>query len=856
MQVNRHCLERVRLSIPYDKGERVVLCQALPGYGKTVLLAQHGLAHIQRYNATVVWLSLASTGSSEDALVKALWEQISPTPALEILNQQPPLDLETLGSHLWMITEHNETPILICIDDAEDRLIHFENFEEFVLSTPECVYFSIASAQKLPFTRLRLRHVLIELNGQDLALTEEELMCWGAHHPTCAGLVREQWHDIQVMTDGWAALCVLVSMNYRPADTILEYSEITHFLNNYVFTLLDDEQYEFLLQVSDFVSLTERLYDHVYKTTQAWRLIEELSQQLLFLSRDKKHQDGYCIQSAIAKHLSRRYQDTAPKERSRSIKRAAYWYWKNKRFQHAISMAILTNDYQWSHRINTDVIVDLALLQGETDSLKSWLFEIPQKELLENPALVILCAWMLYFSQEHERAESLLHHLSVNSNHMHKGWPLLVRAVGYANHDKLFVSETMCQEWLLEFGENNASGKGIALTCLAVNYAISDQVGKFKAILPEAKAHVQPLSQSFAYGWIHIAEILHNIAVGDFSQAEKKMQRIKVDENFQVDDNHFCKRLLLILDFEIKLETQGRSSLNIPIAHVMDFIFSYCFTEVAVSTLFSITAGMISRNDAASAIEYCERMKLHALDKGLTRLVQYCDLEIMDLYQKNYPMPYPINLLNFHDSNISENVRLTHVNRMKIKSALIKIYSLLQDEDFNEAYIHSVTAIKMARRHCDERLLMSVYLSSAAVFFGLERIHEAKKHVAFSIEIMERLGCRYSFRSQAYRLEQVMPKMKKLYTMKSLLTQEESSAEDSSSVVLGAQMGKAEKYNLSTKQIAVLRYIKQGYSNKEIANQLFVSEDTVKWHIRKIFRSLGTSNRTESVAEAEYRHIL
>ena len=45
-------------------------------------------------------------------------------------------------------------------------------------------------------------------------------------------------------------------------------------------------------------------------------------------------------------------------------------------------------------------------------------------------------------------------------------------------------------------------------------------------------------------------------------------------------------------------------------------------------------------------------------------------------------------------------------------------------------------------------------------------------------------------------------------------------------------------------------------ANKEIANQLFVSEDTVKWHIRKIFRSLGTSNRTESVAEAEYRHIL
>ena len=56
---------------------------------------------------------------------------------------------------------------------------------------------------------------------------------------------------------------------------------------------------------------------------------------------------------------------------------------------------------------------------------------------------------------------------------------------------------------------------------------------------------------------------------------------------------------------------------------------------------------------------------------------------------------------------------------------------------------------------------------------------------------------------------------------------------------------------LSPKELTILRGIAAGSSNKELARELWVSEQTVKFHLTNIYRKLGVANRTEA---ARYAH--
>ena len=53
---------------------------------------------------------------------------------------------------------------------------------------------------------------------------------------------------------------------------------------------------------------------------------------------------------------------------------------------------------------------------------------------------------------------------------------------------------------------------------------------------------------------------------------------------------------------------------------------------------------------------------------------------------------------------------------------------------------------------------------------------------------------------------------------------------------------------LTTRQLQVLRLVAEGLTSAEISRRLFVSEATVKWHIRQILTKTRSSNRAEAVA--------
>ncbi len=61
---------------------------------------------------------------------------------------------------------------------------------------------------------------------------------------------------------------------------------------------------------------------------------------------------------------------------------------------------------------------------------------------------------------------------------------------------------------------------------------------------------------------------------------------------------------------------------------------------------------------------------------------------------------------------------------------------------------------------------------------------------------------------------------------------------------------------LTSREIDVLRHIAGGNRNRDIGERLFISEETVKVHIKHIMEKLGASDRTQAVAIALRRGII
>ena len=55
-----------------------------------------------------------------------------------------------------------------------------------------------------------------------------------------------------------------------------------------------------------------------------------------------------------------------------------------------------------------------------------------------------------------------------------------------------------------------------------------------------------------------------------------------------------------------------------------------------------------------------------------------------------------------------------------------------------------------------------------------------------------------------------------------------------------------ENAELSEREIEILKLVGQGKSNKEIAQDLFISVNTVKVHLANIFKKIGADSRLEA----------
>jgi len=71
-----------------------------------------------------------------------------------------------------------------------------------------------------------------------------------------------------------------------------------------------------------------------------------------------------------------------------------------------------------------------------------------------------------------------------------------------------------------------------------------------------------------------------------------------------------------------------------------------------------------------------------------------------------------------------------------------------------------------------------------------------------------------------------------------------------------ANMAQQQTLGITARELEILTLIAQGFSNREIATQLFVSENTVKTHCARAFDKLGAVRRTQAVQRGKELGLL
>jgi DNA-binding NarL/FixJ family response regulator len=68
--------------------------------------------------------------------------------------------------------------------------------------------------------------------------------------------------------------------------------------------------------------------------------------------------------------------------------------------------------------------------------------------------------------------------------------------------------------------------------------------------------------------------------------------------------------------------------------------------------------------------------------------------------------------------------------------------------------------------------------------------------------------------------------------------------------------GNGHSHDLTRRELEILRLVAEGHTNRAIASMLWVTEQTVKFHLSNIYRKIHVSNRTEASRWAQMNDLL
>jgi len=720
--------------------------------------------------------------------------------------------------------------------------------------------------------RLRARGQLLEIDAAQLRFSLSETTEFFNQRRQVA-LREEDLSQLQRKTEGWVAALWLASVALERREERSEFiarfsgsnAAVGDYLAEDVLAHQPPHIRAFLLKTSILRHLNASLCDALLPGAGSAAILQQLEDANLFLTPIEGQERTYRYHSLFAGFLRAQLGREMPGELERLHRAASQWYEEQRRPVPAIDHAIEGGNFEHAVELLTQHAESL-LEGGRMRLLSRWFAALPESYTRMSELLQVIHVWALCFTRGAREAMALLERSGCSTSTDRKilAHVLALRPMMLAIMDRNEAAYSEGRAALARLPATDAFSGSVLSNEMAYICAVMGDYQEAHRLLDAARRRQGSDTSFFNKMYSESVEGIIDLEEGQLRQATARF-RIAVSATHTVSYRHtggnaWAGVLYASSLYEMNDLDQAEHLLHVYVPLAKD---------VGLADHMIVGYAMLSRiafhhGDVDQAFHCLTELEYLGHHRQLPRVVSSAKLERARLLaiQGNFTAARE-ELDRAGTPEVWQEV-----SRLRLPAHDIEYHALgeLRWQVFSgdaanalpalEAAIGEAREARRRRRALKLRVLQSIALqqtgeqrAALTAMKDVLRAASGEGFVRLLVDESERAGVLVRQVDEALRAEGgTSDPIFRDYLQKLLQAFGPSVTAPPEAQAAAAPPALVEP--LTTKEIRILGLLAEGYSNSALAEKLFVSDSTVRTHLRNINGKLNAQNRTQAVAVA------